>query len=1285
MRTVLRLPASPGQLRLWAIERTSAGEPLHNINMEVLFDVVLDPELVRVVVTDLMARHEALRTGFEMAEGVLQQYVLEPGTVPQIELVDLSDSTPAIARQRYQAARDELARITFDLADPPLLRVGHYRLADPAVPSGVHDALVLVVHHIVTDARSSHIMVADLDRALVARRRGEAPDWVPVPVQYADYTAWRASLAGSPQTLADLDYWRAQLAGVAELDLTLGRPRPAEPSYSGGSLPVATDAALTARIERLARQERTTRFAVLLAAWAAALGAVFGATDIPVGTSVSTRERPELADTIGFFVDRLVLRLSLAGRPSFRVLISRARDTVLAAYDHNRAGFDQIVDALAPARQYGVTPLAQVSINLQPRRSGRADLGTGMSGGGGQFDNGTVAHDLALDLADRDTSIGGWLKYRRDVVAGPAAERLCALFLDVLAATPDTAVGELTALPAAELARLHAEQDGGPIPGDRPATLRVLVDRWVAATPDAIAVDGPGGRLSYAGFADQVDRLGARLAAAGVRPDDSVLVAVPRRVELPVCLLGVQAAGAVPVPVDAAAPAAHLAAVAAASGATFALAAPGAVVQLPASVTVLPVELAGDDPGPTPAPAIPAVRAPADSAYLLFTSGSTGRPKGVVVEHRQLVAYTLGVLRLLAPPPGAVHLMVQAPTFDSSWTTVAGALASGGVLRLVDEDAARDPHELARLLTGAPADYLKITPSHLAALLGGMDAELLRPRRALVLGGESERLAVVDRLRELGWRVFGHYGPTETTVGVLAHELTEGTGAGCATVPLGAPLPGVRVYLLDPDLRPVPPGCQGQLFVGGALVARGYVAAPGPTAAAFLPDPFGQPGARMYRTGDLARRLPDGTFEFGGRADRQVKLSGNRLELTSVEAVLERQPAVARAAAVVRGPKGQERLVAYVVPAPAARPTPAELTAAVAGVLPTFAVPGAFVILDELPMNAAGKLDVAALPDPVSRGDDGLVAAPENPAEQQLSVLWRTVLPDADVLVTARFFDIGGDSIRAIELVSAARSGGIPLSVKALFDHQTIRAVARSLADEHDWPDRDPAVDPSGAGPTLLWLPVPAEPDRMAATGRVLAGTGITAAWPSGGLLLSIPPGRPGDAELGPLLTALAPAFDSELSCPPPEPGAAILAVAALSPTTAEACCGTPDGYDPDLAALAAAAVAVPDPAAEPAAGPAPQIRAIGLPAGARLVDLGAPPGVPVLAVTGHAVVATGPDAARRAGAVRAELEALVAHRTACPPTYSADDFPDADLDDATLALLLDRMGLAEDRPEDRP
>jgi amino acid adenylation domain-containing protein len=1078
MTAVREVPAAPPQRRLWAIEQEMPGSTQHNLTLEVVYPGTLAPAAVRAALGDVLDRHEALRTDFRVKGHVLYQTVRAQPPVQQ-EYIDLTGQPGQDASTRYRTLRQEYGNTPFDLSAAPLLRIWQIRRVVAEAPGDAYDTLLLCVHHLVADAASLKIVSSDLSRACRARAAGSAPDWEPVPVQYADYTQWLAERAQTPEARLDRDHWRRRLAGLEDLDLTLGRPRPATLSDQGGAIPLALGHREVAAIAELARDQRATRFAVLLSAYCAALGRVFGAADVPVGMSVAGRALPEAARTVGLFTERLVLRVDVAGRPTFRQLVDRVREEVLTAFEHDSIGFDEIVRAAAPLRQYGVTPLVQASINLLQHAEAGADAARDPAGAARPLHADPVRHDIALVLAETGSVIEGVLEFRSAVLDETTARRVARVFRAVLDAglrDPDAPVDAVAAVEPAELRRLHAAQDGGPAryPG---RTLPTLVAGWALATPDALAVDAPDHKLTYRQFWDQVSEVAARLARRGVAPgtETPVIVAAPRCAAFPVCLLAVLAAGGVYVPVDPDAPPPFVAAVARAAGARLALVPPGSPTTFPAEVTALTVDAGQAAPEAAADRGGHAEINPSSAAYVLFTSGSTGPPKGVTVEHRNLLAYTGAILGLLEPPPGAVHLMVQPATFDSAMTTVCGALASGGVLRLVGEHTARDPARLGELLASQPADYLKITPSHLAALLAGADPEALRPRRALILGGEAARRDLPDRLLASGWKVFGHYGPTETTVGVLAYQLHAAAGRETDTVALGWPLPGVRVYLLDHAGDPVPPGCRGELHIAGALVARGYAGAPGPTAGRFRPDPFtAEPGARMYQTGDVARRLPDGTFEFCGRRDRQLKVRGHRIEPAAVERVLSSLPGVTEAA--VAGRDG--RLIGYVVTRPP-HPDPARVRAEAAQRLPSYQVPDLVIGVAALPLTAAGKLDAAALPSPgrpeaQSSGADGGYLPPQTPAEKIIAELWCSVLGVPRVSVTDRFFEVGGDSIRAIYLVGEAAERGLQLTARDVFENPTVRGLAAAARPQEALPVR--AVGgglAGGAAPTVVRLANP--------------------------------------------------------------------------------------------------------------------------------------------------------------------------------------------------------------------
>ena len=1223
MTEILAHRASRGQRRLWFVGQLAAGEPVHNIASEGRYSDALDASALRAAVADVVARHESLRTKFEVREGELWQIVLAPPDEPPVRFVDLSDA----GDRAYEDLCHEVATEPFDLAVAPLLRIVHVRLGARV------DAMILVFHHLIGDATSAGILMRELTAAYEARVAGRALDWPELEVQYVDFTAWQEEQDGR----ADLAYWQEKLAELSTVDLSRGRQRPERVSQRGQRLELAVDADTAGRLRDFVRAERATPFMALLAAYAAVLGRVFGAEDIPIGGTVAGRPLPQLQGVIGAFVDRIVLRLDLSEGPSFRELVGQARQVVTEAYDHLGVTFDQVVDALAPEREAGVTPLAQAAINLHPPAVGRrADSVMPRTVSGGVIDTGTVAQDLLLDLVEEAGGYAGFLNYRSDVVDVEAAEQIRELFLLTLRiglAEPDRPLWTLSVASVAPPAVVST---------DGPELLHEVIGQWASRTPDALALVGPSTSLTFVEFNAAANRLAHRLRASGVGPEEPVLVAVPRSVELMVAMLGVLKAGGIYVPVDNSSTVVNRCDAKVAIG----------DLDLPGLVVVAVDAVPGDDPG---SPDV-LVR-PENAAYVLFTSGSTGQPKGVVVEHRNVVSYLRALLPLF--PPAASHLSLQPPTFDSSMTSTLGALANGGTLYLADDHTARDPQALAAFMTAHPVDYVKITPSHLAAV------DMVRPNRAVILGGETAGAALTTRLLDDGWGVIVHYGPTETTIGVSARPLALPSPA-----PLGEPLAGNGVYLLDRWLQPVPRGCRGEVYVGGPQVTRGYLGSPAATAASFLPDPFSdRSGARMYRTGDLARELPDGSLEFCGRADRQLKIRGFRIEPGEVETALESHPSVSRCAVIARD--GQ--LVAYVTPATL---DPLQLRGFCVGTLPQHAVPAEIVPLAELPVTRHGKIDFAALPAPSAPA--AARDEPESWVERTLWDCWRKALPDRPFGVTDQFFDVGGDSIRAIRVVAEARRRGLRVTLPQFFKHRTIRAIAQTLDV------RRPHAPLGLTGPTVIRFPVPVQADQH----------GVTV----DGCLVSFDPAEIDDRSIESAVRQLCPAGE-----PAEAPGAAIppatmtalagAAHEAYNTTTTElVVAATMDALSANAVVLAGKAVTVDSCATEPeliravkAAMRAPgedhpelpAIRVIALPDAVALIDPGASDRL-IVTVAGRRVLASDQALADR---VADRLAALVAHCVGVEPEYAAADFPDAGLDDAAMAKVFAGLDLDRDTP----
>ncbi len=1240
---VLDEPASGAQQRLWFLEQLVPGEPVHHLSAEFEVGDEVDAGLLTAAAADVVGRHEALRTVFRSEAGTLHQVVLSGLASSPVRPV-----TVAGGGMTWEACRRELASAPFDLATGPLLLIHPVRFGD-------RTRLVIVAHHLVVDGISFEILTRELTTAYAARRSGRAPDFDPLPVQYADFTAWQRSRMTSDEAVADLEFWQKALAGLPILDLTRGRPRPDELSHRGDEIVIPIDATQREALRRLAAARGGTLFMALVTLWSEAVGRWFGSADVPIGTSIAGRPLSEVAGVIGLFVDRVVLRMDTSGRPSFHQMLDRARDVVIGANDHTAVTFEQVVDAIKPDRVLGVTPLHQVGINLVPL-SRLAD---------GQFGNGTVRHDLNLDVLPLAAGLSARLEFRHGVVARSDAEGLADLFARLVTAAladPDQPLRD-TPMIAEPGTLVRAGRPADPVDD----SLTGLFLAQVAAVPEAPALVAGGTTMSYRDLAGAALALAGRLRAAGAGAEAPVLLATARRAELIVGMLGILAAGAAYVPVDPAAPERHLRHVTDASGATLAVAPAGVPLPLPDRIRVVDVDATARTSDAIDAP----VTDPRQAAYLLFTSGTTGTPKGVVVEHRQVVAYTRAALAAVGAPSGASYLMVQPATFDSCVTQIYGALLTGGVLHLASEDLARDPDGLADYCAENRIDYLKIVPSHLSALLAGGRTEL-RPRRAAIVGGEASTTAFTLGLLRNGWSVVGHYGPTETTVGVLAHALTEPTLDGCATTPLGPPMTGVRAYVLDAEMEPVVPGTVGELYIGGALVARGYAGRPGRTAEVFRPDPFGRPGDRMYRTGDLVRERPDRTYEFLGRIDRQVKVGGHRIEPGAVEASLERHPGVRQAVTVVRG----GRLVAYYVaaagPAGAAgtagpgvvsgtgpAPDEAELRTHVARDLPGGSVPSAFVQVEHLPQKSNGKLDADALPDPVVLASrTGAGEQPATATESRLCRVLAEVLDVAAISVTDNFFDLGGDSIRAIHVAARARTEGLTVSVRDIFAHQSVRALAAHV-DAAAGSARDAARQ------YFVELLTPVKPAAGAGAAATSAAT--------------IPPDVRADLD-GPAHAAYGTSGAELLTAAVAAASFAATgehAVAALVDLGGDAVptVVTPDDQNP--ASLIRAAKA----ALRAAADHRSDWSAVaGDPVLGRLrpaVSIGFEPTDPAgtgwIRVDGDRLVS---DAPLAASAVAARLAELTRHCRGAGTSYAATDFPDAGLDDEQLGRLLTNLGV---------
>ncbi|MET0396875.1 MAG: amino acid adenylation domain-containing protein [Longimicrobiaceae bacterium] len=1051
------LPLSFAQQRLWFIQRMEPASAAYNLPFPLRLRGALDPRTLRRALTEIVRRHEALRTVFRDTGGDPEQVVLPPAPFP-VPAVDLSGlAEPDREREAVRVAAREMLR-PFDLERGPLLRVQVVRVDD------AEWLLLGNIHHAVSDGWSTGVLVREVSTLYGAFSRG-APSPLPeLPLQYADYAVWQRGWLRGATLERQVDFWRERLRGAPPLlELPLDRPRPALPDLAGGDFPFALPPAELDALRGLARREGATVFVVLLAALQALLARSGAGDDVPVGTSAAGRTRLELEPLIGFFVNTLVLRGDLSGAPTGRELLRRVRETLLEAHAHQDLPFERVVAGLRPERSLAYNPLFQVFLAMVNVDSGELRLGD-VEMTGVRTDAYVAQFELALVVSDQRGRVYSTFSYRKELFDESTVERLSARLRRLvagMAADPGARVDGIDLLaPEERRAVLAASRgaDAGPAPE---RTLHALFAGAAERTPDAPAVEVEGGgSLTYAELHARSDRLAGFLASRGAGPEAAVGVCMRWSPAMVAAVLGILEAGAVYLPLDPGDPPERLAYVMGDAGARLLLAdasTEGRIPDGPWETVVL------DDDGSTEyeASSLSHSPFPENAAYVIYTSGSTGAPKGVVVEHRAAAAHSLAFAELAGLGAGDRVLQFASAAFDVSLEQLFPTLLAGAALVL------RGPEQWSPESFGERARALGITVANLPVAYwqaaaedteGGKDAPA---PRLVVVGGEAVPSAAVRRWRErfpAPHRLLNGYGPTEAVVTATVHELPEHFPGDWPwpAAPIGGPLPGRAAYVLDDAGEPAADGIPGELYLGGPTLARGYLGRPELTAERWLPDPFsGVAGARLYRSGDRARRGPGGALEFLGRTDRQLKVRGFRIEPGEVEAALLRHPAVREAAVVAAGEGAAARLVAYLVPA-AGRDAPAaaELREGLRGVLPEHLVPAAFVALERLPLTPGGKLDRRSLPAP----EAGIAAAeyvpPRTPDEERLAAIFAEVLGVERVGAGDHFFDLGGHSLLATRVVARVhREMGVEVPVRVLFEAPTVAALAAWLQDARPAPE----------------------------------------------------------------------------------------------------------------------------------------------------------------------------------------------------------------------------------------
>ena len=1033
------LPLSFPQQRLWVFEQLQPHRSPYSVPAALRLEGRLDSAALRQAFTELIDRHEVLRTILPSVGGQPVQLIRSSVTIPITE-VDLSDLLPEAQDGEVQRRVREEVQRPFDLARGPLVRIHLLRLGPE-----MH-VLLLNLHHIVCDAWSLSILVRELSELYRAGVLRETADLAPLTVQYADFALWQRSTLAGDRLAGPLAYWKRQLAGLPPMLLPTDRPRNIVQRFVGAVCPLQLPAALLEDLRSLARREGVTLYMTLLAGFQALLSRYTGQEDIAVGTPIAGRSRVELEPLIGFFVNTLVLRTDLSGDPTVGELLARVRRVALDAYAHQEVPFEKLVEALQPDRSSGGRPLVQVVLALQNVPT--ADLALpGLRLHPVPLETDTAKFDLSIWFTEGAEGLVGAIEYDSDLFDAETIYRLASRYATLLGSIAGDPSQRLSALPlvtAEERRHLLAASNATTTGYPRHATIHELFTAQAARSPEAVALQFGKTTLTYSELDHRTNQLARYLRRLGVGPDVLVGIYAERSADLVVGLLGVLKAGGAYLPLDYSYPKERLAFMLEDVRAPVLLTQASLIDQLPAHHATA---VCLDADWPTIAREaeddVPASATAAHLAYVIFTSGSTGRPKGVAVTHRAVVRLVCDTDYVQLQADDRVA-QASNTSFDAATFEIWGALLHGASLIFISKDVALVPAELAAQLRDNRITVMFVTTAlfnQVAALSPGAFQGL----RYLLFGGEAVDPHAVRRVLEGAppQRLLHVYGPTETTTFATWHAVCE-VRSQATTVPIGGPLANSEAYVLDRYAQLLPLGLPGELFLGGDGLARGYLGRPDLTAERFVPHPFSaEPGARLYRTGDLVRRQADGQIEFLGRLDDQVKLRGFRVELGEIEVALRAHAAVLDAAVTVREDRpGDRRLVAYVVP----RDTPAtdggEWRRYLHERLPDYMVPGSFIVLDALPLTSNGKLDRKALPAPDTAPKDDRYVAPRTPSEEVLAGIWATVLRLERVSVEDNFFALGGDSILGIQIVARAGQAGLRLSPQQLFQHQTVTELA---------------------------------------------------------------------------------------------------------------------------------------------------------------------------------------------------------------------------------------------------
>lgn len=1091
-------PLSFAQQRLWLLDQLAPGRASYNIAGAFRLDIALKVEVLRGALNEIVRRHEVLRTTFHAAADGQPFQLVSSSAIFEIPLVDLSHLDFQEREAEALHLSTAIARMPFDLARGPLLRLRLLRLG------ATQHIFVVAMHHIVSDGWSMGVLFDELAALYSAFAAGSPSPLPELPIQYADYSVWQREWLQDETLAVQMAYWEQQLAGLPVLQLHTDFPRPLVATQRGASLHLPLSDELTSELRMLSRREGVTLFMTLLAAFQVLLHRYTRQDDIVVGSPTAGRKRPELEGLIGFFVNMIVMRTRLSGELTFLEVLKRVRDVALEAYAHQDMPFEKLVEKLQPSRDLSRNPLFQVAFQLF--QEGAIVRKTSDIEAVRQLDveKGTANFDLALSFWESGNHLCGRLEYSTDLFTEPTIARLAGHFeklLEGIVANPACSIAELPLLTEAERNLLLGEWSGSfsispggafdeggetkifgrrvfdetdtgalrdpgrnesvsqslhtPAPKLRYSFVHRLFEEQVRRAPDAPAVVTEGICLSYGELNRRANQVAHFLRQSGVQPEHLVALCLDRSPSLIIAALGALKAGGAYVPLNPAEPPARLSFMLADAGACVVLTEAQWASKLPSEAVLTLVLDQDQDLLAKESEDLDVEPEPSSAAYAIYTSGSTGEPKGLLIPHRGLSNLVAWHRTAYSVTDADRSTLLAGPAFDASVWEIWPYLVAGASLHIPSAETRDTPHKLVRWFN-SQGITLSYVPTPLAELLLQEPWPEQSALRALLTGGDGLHRGAGTNLP---CRLFNHYGPTENTV-VSTWALVDSWKEGDPPPPIGRPIANVQVYVLDSHGEPVPVGVPGELYLGGAGLARGYLNRPELTAEKFVPHPFSdEHGARLYRTGDLVRFRSDGKLEFLGRLDQQVKIRGFRIELGEIEAVLAAHPDVREAAVVMREDGGGERrLVAYIVSHRIHEdPSHGEATILMNTVadfarsrLPSYMVPSAWMLLDSLPLSPSGKINRAVLPPPDRSQPESTFQAPRTQAECKLASIWTELLGVSQVGLHDNFFQqMGGHSLLATRLISRIRNCfGVELPLRSVFETPTVAGLARAIVQQ---------------------------------------------------------------------------------------------------------------------------------------------------------------------------------------------------------------------------------------------